>query len=305
MKLFLILLALCSALSSAHAALASSAPRVIVSIKPLHSLVAQVMDGVAAPVLLVDGTTSPHEFNMKPSQMSELEHADMIFYLDEHYEKFLHHALESLPKSVTSVAVIDAANIPLLPIRGAGTFEKHGHKDDHHHDDDYHVWLNPIHAQIMVQSIAAALSKRFPTYHKIFAKNAANAIEKLLALDKQLAAQLAPLGNRPFILFHDATQYFEARYGLQAAGSITLEPNESASWKRIDSIRNKIADTNTRCIFTEPYFSDKPLRPIVSDAKISIHRGVLDPEGTALKAGKSLYKTLMQEMAKSFATCLD
>lgn len=299
MILFLIIVA------HSSTALAVSAPRIIVSIKPLHSLVTQVTGDVATPILLVDGTTSPHEFQMKPSHMSELEQADMVIYLDEHYEKFLHHALESLPKSVESLALIDAANIALLPIRGAGTFEQHDHDHDHHADDDYHVWLNPVHAQTMVKTIATALAKRYPEHQKSFEKNAAHTIEELQKIDADLATQLKPLSKTPFILFHDATQYFEQRYGLQAAGSITLEPNESASWKRIDSIRKKIARTNTRCIFTEPYFSDKQLRPIVSGAKHPIHRGIIDPEGTALKAGASLYKTLMNDMAKSFATCLD
>lgn len=307
MKSFLRFLVFFSTLLGVHAAWAfATTPHVIVSIKPLHSLVAQVMGDVATPVLLVDGTTSPHEFQMKPSHMSKLQHADLVFYLDGGYEKFLHHALQSLPKSVQPIALIHTSAITLLPIRGAGPFEKHSHAPEHHRhsDKDYHVWLNPVYAQAMVRSIASALIKRYPQHQKIFAQNAARTLDELQTLDATLAKKLKPFAGRSFIIFHDATQYFEQRYGLHASGSITLEPNESASWYRIESIRKKIAASNTHCIFTEPYFSDKQLRPIVSDVKQPIHRGVLDPEGTALNAGATLYKALMKGMVTSFINCL-
>ena len=46
---------------------AAAVPDVVVSIKPLHSLVASLMDGVGEPTLLVGGGASLHSFSLKPS----------------------------------------------------------------------------------------------------------------------------------------------------------------------------------------------------------------------------------------------
>ena len=57
--------------------------KVVTSIKPIHSLVSYVMDGVGAPDLIVDGFNSPHNFQLKPSHAKMLENADIIFWIGE------------------------------------------------------------------------------------------------------------------------------------------------------------------------------------------------------------------------------
>src|SRR5262249_3951247 len=110
-KLIVLLLLLFAA--PAHAA------GVVVSIKPLHSLVASIMegDGHAPPVLLVNTKASPHSFTLKPSQMQALKEADLVFYLGDGYELFLQHALENLPASAHRVALQHASGITLLSFR--------------------------------------------------------------------------------------------------------------------------------------------------------------------------------------------
>ena len=43
-------------------------PKVVVTIKPVYSLVASIMKGVGEPALLISGNTSPHHTSLKPSQ---------------------------------------------------------------------------------------------------------------------------------------------------------------------------------------------------------------------------------------------
>ena len=40
--------------------------KVVVTIKPVHSLVAQVMGEGGTPVLIVGGSASPHSYSLKP-----------------------------------------------------------------------------------------------------------------------------------------------------------------------------------------------------------------------------------------------
>ena len=72
--------------------------KVVASIKPIHSLVSYVMDGIGKPALIVDGSNSPHNFNMKPSNAKDIENADIIFWVGEDIESFLEKPLKSISK---------------------------------------------------------------------------------------------------------------------------------------------------------------------------------------------------------------
>ena len=52
---------------------------VVASVKPVHSLVAAVMEGVSIPDLIVKGAASPHTYSLKPSQAEQIEKADLVF----------------------------------------------------------------------------------------------------------------------------------------------------------------------------------------------------------------------------------
>lgn len=128
---------------------ASAAPDVVVSIKPVHSLVASVMQGVGEPVLLLDGATSPHDYALKPSQAAELQSADLIFWVGEDLETFLEKPLETIGSNAKTVSMMDAEGLFTLPFREGGAFEAHDHAlddhdhskkahDDHAHDDHAH-----------------------------------------------------------------------------------------------------------------------------------------------------------------------
>ncbi|MHB1400618.1 MAG: metal ABC transporter solute-binding protein, Zn/Mn family, partial [Trichloromonadaceae bacterium] len=63
-------------------------PRVVVSIKPLHSLVAGVMQGVAEPQLLLQGGSSPHGYVLRPSEARLLNEAQLVVWVGHQLESF-------------------------------------------------------------------------------------------------------------------------------------------------------------------------------------------------------------------------
>ena len=71
-------------------------PQVVASIKPVHSLVAAVMEGVGTPDLIVGGAASPHAYALKPSQAKSLEEADLIFWIGPELESFLEKPIETI-----------------------------------------------------------------------------------------------------------------------------------------------------------------------------------------------------------------
>jgi zinc transport system substrate-binding protein len=108
--------------------------------------------------------------------------------------------------------------------------------------------------------------------------------------------------DKPFIVFHDAYHYFENRFGLAAAGSITVSPEVAPGAERITQIRAKLADTHAACVFAEPQFEPKIISVVIEGS--SARSGVLDPLGATLEPGPDLYFKVLDNLAGSFRDCL-
>ncbi len=155
----------------------------------------------------------------------------------------------------------------------------------------------------IVKTIATCLAQIYPYNAAIYQANALAAIAALNALHSDMHTRLAPVKDQPFIVFHDAYGYFERAYGLRTPAVIALDPTIPPSPKRIVQIRENLAQTGARCLFSEPQFSDKVLDVIRADSNAQI--AVLDPLGAELPAGAGLYAALLQGLAGALADCLD
>lgn len=303
--------------------------KVVASIKALHSFVAGVMEGVGEPTLLVKGMASPHAYSLRPSDAQALAGADVVFWIGEGFEIFLERPLASLAEGARIVALDETPGLILLAPRAGGVWEPHEDHDDladggaeHEHEEeeahadaadhagdehehaayDGHLWLDPRNAAAMVRQIAAELSVADPAHAGAYETNAMTMSQRIEALDGELSASLAPVRSVPFIVFHDAYQYLEARYGLAGAGSITVSPEQPPGARRLQEIHGKIEDNEPRCVFREPNFDPALVDRLVEGT--GARTGVLDPEGAALAEGPSLYFELMRGLAGALRGCL-
>lgn len=303
-----------SALAVAWPVLARAEPgspgiKAVVSIKPVHALVARVLEGIATPELLVKGSSSPHSYALKASDARALNSATVFFRVSEQVEPFTGKIVKSLPKSVHVVTLAEAPGVVLLDRRAGITFEDHDHKGEHDHTEheggakDGHVWLDPRNAKAMVEQIVQTLSAASVKDAATLKTNGAKLLAELDALEKEISNTLEPVKGRPFVVFHDAYQYFERRFGLTAAGSITASPDVQPSAKRLTEIRGKIADLSATCVFAEPNVSHSIVSTVTEGTKA--RSGVLDPEGAMLNEGPGAYVELMRGMASSLRACLN
>ncbi|GAC1040794.1 zinc ABC transporter substrate-binding protein ZnuA [Rhizobium sp. No.120] len=304
---------LLSGLLASTAATAADAPKVVVSIKPIHSLVAAVMQGVGTPDLIVDGAASPHTYALKPSNARSLEQAQLVFWVGPGMETFLQKPLAALGSNATVVELDDAPGITKLKFREGGAFEPHDDgdeheaSDDHAHDHDHggfdtHLWLDPHNAKAMVAEITISLVAADPANALTYEANQKTLDDKLDALDAEIASTLAPVKDKPFIVFHDAYQYFEHRYGVRVSGSITVSPETIPGAQRVAEIHSKVADLGATCVFAEPQFEPKLVNVVLEGT--AAKSGVLDPEAATLPQGPDLYFDLMRRIASSLKTCL-
>ncbi|MCW1753140.1 zinc ABC transporter substrate-binding protein [Rhizobium sp. 1AS12] len=300
---------------------AADAPVVVTSIKPIHSLVSAIMQGVGEPELIVDGAASPHTYNLKPSNARALQDAKVIFWVGPGLEAFLEKPLQALGRDASIAALDDAPGLVKLPFREGGAFEPHDDGDEHdsasaapEHEHDHaeadhdhgafdtHLWLDPMNAKAMAAMITTTLVAADPANALTYQGNAKALDDKLDALDTEIKGMVAPVKDKPFIVFHDAYQYFEHRYGIRVAGSITVSPETIPGAERVSEIHRKVGELGATCVFAEPQFEPRLVNVVIEGTRAK--SGVLDPEAATLKAGPDLYFNLMRGIANSMKDCL-
>lgn len=297
------------ALVLAAAAARAEPPKVVVTIKPAHALVSGVMEGLGEPRLLVPPAASEHSFSLKPSDAKALQTADLVFWIGEGLESFMAKPLAALAADARVVALSRAPGVALLARREAGAWEAHeephghghGHADSHG-EADMHLWLDPGNAAHMAAAVAAALSATDPANAGRYEANARALQARLAALDAELGAAFAPVGAQPFVVFHDAYQYLERRYRLNAVGSVTVSPERKPSARRLHEIRRKIVELGAACVFSEPQF-DAALVRAVADGTPA-RTAALDHLGIDAPPDADGYFQMMRVLAGALTGCL-
>ena len=332
LPIILTLLSFLTTFTSANAEI-----KVVASIKPIHSLVSYLMDGIGKPDLIVDGYASPHGFAMKPSHAKMLQNADLIFWVGEDLENFLEKPLSSIAKKAEKIELIEIKGLQVLKFRERNIFDEHDHEhghddhgkkeddhDDHGHDDDHgkkeddhddhghddheghahgefdpHIWLDPINAKAMLNEMAEHLIENDPKNEAKYKSNLAKALQEI---DKLTIDVMTDLSNSvSSIVFHDAYQYFEERFNVKVLGAFTVNTDVMPGAEQLAEIREIIEHDKVACVFSEPQFNPDIISAVAKDMKIKT--GVLDPLGATLDPGKDLYFNLIRNMSASFKGC--
>ena len=296
------------------------------------------MDGVNEPDLIIDGVASPHNFQIKPSHAKMLQKADLVIWVGEDLESFLPSALKSIPKNAVVFELLDQSGLKKLKFREKNIFEghddhdEHGHDehakkeddhddhddhdehgkkeddhDDHGHDEhghahgeyDPHIWLDPSNAKVIVKKITNQLSKIDKDNSSVYKANSKKLLKDLDGLIKEVKNEINK--DASFVVFHDAYQYFEKRFGINVIGALTVNPDVMPGAEQLAEIREVIEHEKAKCIFSEPQFNPNIINSIASDT--GVKTGVLDPLGANIDKGKNMYFDLIKDMSNSLKDC--
>lgn len=268
-------------------------PRILVTLKPLHSLVTGLTRDISQPMLLLDGMQSPHDYQLKPSERRSLEAADIIIYASDNIESFIAPLHGSLG-SRQLIALDKLPGIPLLPARGTDP--------DHPADTDGHIWLSPVNAAIIVKQLAEKLAQRDPANRSRYIGNRDKLLNKLDTLKTQIDQQLLPVRNQPFLQFHDALQYFERDFSLRQGVIVTSGAEHAPGARHIRALQQQIRDQDINCFLYEPPQVPKLLQTL--DINHHAVMQALDIHGSQLMAGEDLYFKLLGNIATDIQACL-
>jgi len=266
-----------------------------------------VMAGVGTPVILLDKGSDAHHFQLTPSQAKALSQADLVFWIGPEMTPWLERAIEGIGLS--------GANVELIETEGthARMFgEEHGHEeeadhaeaDGHSHEGlDPHAWLDPANARVWVAVMADELAKADPEHAATYAENAAATSASIDATEAKVRAILAPVGDAPVMVFHQAYGYFAHAFDVNVAGAIALGDAAAPGAARLAAIRQELAEEGAVCIFPEAQHDPAWVATVVGDSGVRIG-APLDPSGTTLPYGPGLYDALLTGIAQSIADCV-
>lgn len=300
---------------------------VLTSIKPLGFIANAITDGVTETKVLLPVTASPHDYSLKPSDVSQLQSAQLVVWVGDGLESFLEKSIEKLPKEkVLTLENVEA--IEELVEKASDKKEdahdhdhKHDHKhshdhkhehkghshkhDDHHghsHDEDWHIWFSSEASELAAEQIAARLSEQLPEQKAKIAENLAKFKANLTAKKAEIAKQLEPVKAKGYYTFHDAYGYFEREYGLNSLGSFTINPTVAPGAKTLAAIKKNIAKNKAQCLFAEPQFTPKVIETLAKETNVNV--GQLDPLGAKVQLGATAYPEFLQALANEFSQCL-
>ncbi|WP_348697214.1 zinc ABC transporter substrate-binding protein ZnuA [Ectopseudomonas khazarica] len=286
--------------------------RVLTSIKPLQLIAAAVQDGVGAPEVLLPPGASPHHYALRPSDVRRVRDADLLYWVGADLENFLPRVLNNRQKP--QVAVQD---LPGMALRHFGdSHEEHaGHGEDHADEDlghdhdhrpgslDAHLWLSPVNAKVIAARMAADLSALDAANAARYAANLQAFEQRLDALDGRIRPQLAALQGKPYFVFHEAFDYFEAAYGLKHAGVFSVLTEVQPGARHVAAMRERLQAAGPSCVFSEP-----PLRPRLAEtltAGLPVKLAELDALGGTLPVDATAYPLLLENLANGLSECLN
>ena len=281
---------------------AQSTPQVVVSIKPIHSIVESLMDGIASPELLLKSNNSAHTFHLKPSQIRMIEDADLVISIGDQFEIGLRKALKNLD-SKNRVEIMSLNNLVLHQYRADKIYDKdHQEHDQETSTYDMHLWLDINNMKKIAHHIYLLLVDVDPVNTNRYNQNLQLLTSKLDALETEIEAQMHPFSSKINATFSDTIQYFEKKYRLGRPVIVTPYHGARLSINRTLASKNTMNDFEVSCLIYGTEVRKSQISVLSEGLSLKVHR--IDILGQEFSAGPEQYFNLMKKFSNQVASCL-
>lgn len=278
--------------------------QLLASIRPLQLIAAAVQDGVGAPTVLLPGTASPHHYALRPSDVRRVREAQLLYWVGPDLETFLPRVLQG--RTGPSLALQSLEGLQLRHF-GADHEAHESAADQHDHAHrpgtlDAHLWLAPGNAKLIATRMATDLALADPANASRYQANLKAFSERLDALDRRLSERLESVRGKPYFVFHEAYDYFEAAYGLKHTGVFSVQGDVQPGARHVAQMRERLRQAGPSCVFSEP-----PLRPRLAEtlsAGLPVRLAELDAMGVDLPVDARAYERLLENLADGLVGCL-
>ena len=265
--------------------------RVFASVVPIQTFVEKIGGRHVDARVMVRPGFNPHTYDPTPQQISALAGAALYVRTGVPFEKAWMARIRS---ANSEMKVFDARDGIALREMEAHDHDDHGHSADHrteadqdhghdahdkhkkqgkhaehgsregdhdgHEEKDPHVWTSPLLVRHMIGAIRDKLTELAPAHAETFARNHDAFAAELEVLDRELHAQLDPLQNRRFMVFHPAWGYFADSYGLTQV-SIEREGKEPGA-RGLAALIDQAKKDKIKVVFVQPQFDKRQARQV-------------------------------------------
>lgn len=277
---------------AAATARAEAPPKVVVSIKPVHSIIAGLMEDVAEPTLLIDGQTTPYQYEPDGADKEALAEADLVLWVGPELEGSLAEAIDNLPEDGPRVIeLLSHPELKVLPLRDGGSDTR-----------DPFFWLDTRNMLILLDEMARLLVEMDPERTDTYARNRTAVMEQTSRVDRQLEYQYRDVSASPIGLYYDALQYFEQAYAAAVAARVVPQPGEEAGAAGLLTARQKMQEAGAECFFTVAGLPSPYLSTLTQGTDFKVAE--LDLFGLEIDPGPGLYAQLMREDFKTIRDCV-
>ncbi|MDB4098862.1 zinc ABC transporter substrate-binding protein [Candidatus Thioglobus sp.] len=282
---------------------AQSTPSIVVSIKPIHSIVTSLMSGIAEPQLLLKSSNSAHTFHLKPSQVQMLENADLVIIISGDFESGLRKAIKNIEDD-SLFQIISLNNLSIHKSRSEILKSKEHEDTDKHEDNiyDLHLWLDIKNMKLIAKHINKLLIKIDPVNEDKYNNNFLELMLDLEELKIDLEKQIAPFLASQFAVFSDTMQYFEKSMNLLRPTIITPYHGARLSIIRTLMAKEAMSDLSVSCLL---YGQEAKTSQIsVLSEGLSLKTFEIDILGVKYPAGPDQYFNLMKRISSQLTSCL-
>ena len=269
--------------------------QVLASIKPLQLIAAAVTEGVSEPGVIIPPNQSPHDFNLRPSDMRRLVDAGLVLWVGPGLETYLSGVLSQKAMAGKTLEAASVAGVSLLALNE----EEHSHEGETY---DPHLWLSTANALALARALEARLSIADPRHAMRYQTNLARFENAMHTLQDNLQAQFSTLQETPFAVYHNGTQYLENQLGLQHVFVLVPDHEIQPGIRHLLDLRSRLEtlqpvclleDVNANAATVDTVFRNYPLR-----------RTMLDTLGENIVPGVDAYANLIAGLATAIAQCL-
>lgn len=231
---------------------------VVTTFSTLNSFVEGVGGHSVSVRNLVPLGASPEDYQPAPQDVAALSDARLVVENGGGIEAWLQHTLNDASNPGVQQVVL-SNGLPKI-------------------DENPHHWMDPVQARAYVAKIRVALDRIDPTHKAQFDANAAAYDRQLQQLQTWIAKRIAtiPPRRRAMIIFHNAFDYYNKRFGIRTVGVIELNPGQDPNPAYIGHLVDLAREYDVHAVFSEPEYSAKLAQTLAKSAGITVVTDLYD-----------------------------
>ncbi|MBV2091787.1 MAG: SCO family protein [Candidatus Thiodiazotropha sp. (ex Ctena orbiculata)] len=270
---------------------AEDAFRVVVTVKPLHSILSGLMLGAGEPELLIDDSSLPHQFTPSSEQWQSMQQADLLFWIGPELESSLAESIGQLGNNTEVIELLSHSGLKVLPSR---------HQQQQR---DPHFWLDNRNLMIMLDDLTLLLQQIDTKRTHLYERNRQTVLGRLARIDREYEYGYRGMKAGLGIQYHDTLQYFEQAYALKVLDHLSGLPTQQVDARGLLRVRERITSGEAVCLLSERGFPTQHLALLTQES--DVNHGVLNSFGIGLSPGPDLYFELMAHNTDEIKRCLN